>query len=76
MGWENVELVVKQVFRKKKNMVEMIEWPEHNISCAHATRHIQTPQRGIQGMKQRGGIARALDEGKVTLIGEAKTKTA
>jgi nitrate/nitrite transport system ATP-binding protein len=35
--YENVELAVKQVFRKSKSKTEMREWIEHNLELVHMT---------------------------------------
>ena len=60
-AFENVELAVKQVFRKTKSKSEMRDWVEHNLSLVHMAHAMhKKPDEISGGMKQRVGIARAL----------------
>jgi len=60
-AFENVELAVKQVFKKAKSKAEMREWIEHNLDLVHMTHaRDKLPSEISGGMKQRVGIARAL----------------
>lgn len=59
--YENVELAVRQVFRRQKTRAEMRDWIEHNLALVHMT-HARDKRPGeiSGGMTQRIGIARAL----------------
>lgn len=60
-AFENVELAVKQVFRKTKSKKEIRDWVEHNLSLVHMAHAMdKKPDEISGGMKQRVGIARAL----------------
>ncbi|EUC71688.1 nitrate ABC transporter ATP-binding protein [Alcanivorax sp. 97CO-5] len=60
-SFENVELAVKQVFKKTKTKAEIRDWVEHNLELVHMGHALhKKPDEISGGMKQRVGIARAL----------------
>lgn len=70
--YDNVELGVKQVFRRQKSNREIRDWILHNLELVHMGHATEKmPHELSGGMKQRVGIARCLAmQPKVLLMDE------